>query len=392
MPGAAKLGPATAPKSAPKSAGQAKLRPRHYGILISFVAAVAAPFLIAAFYLYAVAEDQYASIFGFAVRSEQLEGAQALLGGLASLSGTSSSDTDILYEFIQSRTLIKNISEKLDLPTLFSRPTFDPVFAFNPDASFEDLVDYWGKMVRISKASGSGLLEVRVNAFSADDAHLIAETIIDESSTMINELSAIAREDSTRYATIDLEQAVARLKTAREALTQFRSETRIVDPKADIQGQMGLLNSLEGQLAESIIAYNLLLDTAREDDPRTDQARRRITVIEALIDKERQKFGVGNMPMANGSKDYSTLVGEFERLAVDLEYAQKSYLTAQTIRDVAIADAQRKSRYLATYAKPSLPQTAEYPRRAQLTAVSGTFLLLLWSVGVLIYFSLRDRR
>lgn len=367
------------------------MRKRHYGILASFGLTVLAPFAIAAFYLYAVAEDQYASIFGFAVRSEQLEGAQALLGGLASLSGTSSSDTDILYEFIQSRTLIEKISNRLDLPTLFSRPEFDPVFAFDADGSFEDLVHYWQKMVRVHHASGSGLLEVRVNAFSPADAHLIAETIVEESSLMINELSAIARRDATRYALLDLDQAVARLKSAREALTQFRSETRIVDPQADIQGQIGLLNSLEGQLAESIIAFNLLLDTTREDDPRLEQARRRISVVETLIDKERQKFGMGSLPPVEGEKDYSALIGEFERLAVDLEYAQKSYLAAQTVRDVALADAQRQSRYLATYAKPSLPQTPEYPRRAQLTAVSATVLLLLWSIGVLVYFSLRDR-
>ena len=98
---------------------------------------------------------------------------------------------------------------------------------------------------------------------------------------------------------------------------------------------MGLLNSLEGQLAAAIIEFNLLQDSTRETDPRQEQARRRIAVIETLIDKERQKFGMGNTPSVTGEKDYSTLVGEFERLTVDLEYAQKSYLAAQTVLDVA---------------------------------------------------------
>jgi capsular polysaccharide transport system permease protein len=368
------------------------MRQRHYGLFASFLLGVIVPFVASVYYLFAAAQDQYASVFGFTVRSEQLEGAQALLGGLASLSGTSSSDTDILYEFIQSRTLVEKVSARLDLPALYSWPQNDPVFALRPDASFEDLVAYWQRMVRVSRASGSGLLEVRVNTFSAKDAQLVAETIVEESSRMINELSAIARADSTRYALEDLDSAVTRLKTAREALTRFRSQTRIVDPKADIQGQMGLLNSLETQLAEAIIEFNLLLETSRENDPRLEQARRRIAVIETLIDKERQKFGMGTTPQVAGEKDYSTLVGEFERLTVDLEYAQKSYLTAQTVRDVAQANAQRQSRYLATYANPSLPQSPEYPRRFELTAVMGTILLLIWSIGVLIFFSLRDRR
>lgn len=351
-----------------------------------------APFVVTVYYLYAIAEDQYASVFGFAVRSEQLEGAAGLLGGLASLSGTSSSDTDILYEFIQSRTMIEKLRVRMDLQGLFSRPVNDPYFALKPGASFEELVDYWQKMVGVSHASGSGLLEVRVNAFSAEDAFNIATAIVEESTLMINELSAIARADSTRYALEDLDKAVVRLKNAREALTRFRSETRIVDPKADIQGQMGLLNSLEGQLAEGIIEFNLLQESTRENDPRVEQARRRIVVIETLIDKERQKFGMGTQPSVPGEKDYSTLVGEFERLTVDLEYAQKSFLAAQTVRDASLADAQRQSRYLATYAQPSLPQTPEYPKRAQLSAVAGSILLLIWSIGILIYFSLRDRR
>ncbi len=359
---------------------------------MSFFLVVIAPFAAAVFYLYEIANDQYASTFGFAVRSEELDSAQSLLGGLADLSGNSSSDTDILYEFIQSRAMVEKVNDRLDLRTIYSRPDFDPVFAFDPSGSIEDLVDYWQRMVRISYANSTGLLEVRANAFTAGDAHAIAEAIVDESTLMINELSAIARSDATRYALEDLEQAVERLKTAREALTRFRSETRIVDPSADLQGQMGLLNSLESQLAEAIIELNLVMETAREGDPRVDQARRRIAVIESLIEKERQKFGMGGTSRVTDGKDYSTLVGEFERLMVDREYAEKSYLAAQTVLDTAQAEAQRQSRYLATYAKPAMPESAQYPKRLILSALCFAVALLSWAIGVLIYYSVRDRR
>ena len=353
---------------------------------------VLAPFCAAVFYLYSIAHDQYASTFGFAVRSEEIDSAKSILGGLANLSGnSSSSDTDILFEFIQSRAMVEKVNARLDLRKIYSRPDFDPLFAFVPTDSIEDLVDYWHRMVRISYANSSGLLEVRVNAFAPEDAYVIAQTIVDESTLMINELSAIARKDATRYAREDMDQAVERLKTAREALTRFRSQTRIVDPSADIQGQMGLLNSLEAQLAEAIISLNLLLETSRDTDPRVEQARRRISVIQSLIEKERQKFGMGGTSRVNGDKDYSTLVGEFERLMVDLEYAQKSYLAAQAVLDSAVAEAQRQSRYLATYAKPALPETAQYPQRAILSALAFVVALLSWAIGVLVYYSLRDR-
>ncbi|WP_245897951.1 sugar transporter [Pseudoprimorskyibacter insulae] len=354
---------------------------------------VIAPLLATIHYLYFVAEDQYASSFGFAVRSEETSLASGLLGGLASLSGgSSSSDTDILYEYIQSRSLVEKIDDQLDLETIYSRPEADPIFAYDTSGEIEDLVRFWNKMVHVSYAAGSGLLEVEVKAFAPEDALAIANAVIVESTTMINDLSAIAREDATRYAREDLEQAVARLKSAREALTRFRSETRIVDPSADIQGQLGLVNSLEAQLAGAIIELNLLLETARDSDPRVETAQRRISVIQTLIEEERQKFGLGRGSDPESGQDYSTLLGEFERLTVDVEYAQKSYLAAQTALDAAQADAQRQSRYLATYARPSLPRSSQYPERFQLSAVTGAMLLLIWSIGVLIYYSLRDRR
>ena len=99
--------------------------------------------------------------------------------------------------------------------------------------------------------------------------------------------------DATRYAKEELEREQDRLKAARQALTTFRTRTRIVDPTADIQGQMGLLNSLQTKLADAIIERELLLiQTSSETDPRVVQAQNKIDVIEAQIDEERQRFGV----------------------------------------------------------------------------------------------------
>ena len=53
-----------------------------------------------------------------------------------------------------------------------------------------------------------------------------------------------------RYAEQDLADAVARLKTARESLVRFRTRTQIVDPESDLQGRMGVLASLQQQLAQ----------------------------------------------------------------------------------------------------------------------------------------------
>ncbi len=383
-----------------KAAGGAPVRPparpahrrrRHLLIALSFVVVALIPSLLITGYLYSRAQDQYASTLGFVVRKEEVSSAVELLGGLTQLSGSSSSDTDILYEFIQSQQLVSKIDSQLDLRSLYTRHAeVDPVFSLAPDSSIEDLVDYWSRMVKIYYDTGSGLIELQVKAFDPQEAQRIAETIFDESAAMINELSAIAREDTTRYTREELTQAVERLKDAREAMAQFRSETRIVDPEADIQGQMGLLNNLQQQLATALIDSDLLAQTTRDGDPRIVQSERRIEVIRNRIAEERAKFALGGQ--SDSEDDYVRVLSEFERLTVDREFAEQAYVAALSAHDSALAEAQRKSRYLAAYVTPTLPEKALYPQRLVIAVVSAVFLLLIWAIGVLVYYSIKDRR
>ena len=372
-------------------AGPARIRRRHRFLVLAFAALVVLPTVAAGWYLWARAADQYASSLGFTVRREEIASAVDLLGGLSNLSGASSTDTDILYEFIQSQELVRTVDERLDLRELYSRPwPEDPIFALSPGATIEDLLAHWRRMVRISYDPGTGLIELDVLAFAPREAQEIAEAIFAESSDMINELSAIAREDAMRYAREDLEAAVERLKVAREAMTAFRSRTQIVDPAADIQSQMGLLNTLQQQLAAALIELDLLQETTQPSDPRITQAERRIAVIRARIAEERQKFGAGGQ--GPGGEDYATLVAEYERLAVDREFAAQAYTAALAAFDSARAEAQRQTRYLAAFVRPTLAEVPEYPRRPMLLGLVAAFAFLVWAILALVYYSLRDRR
>ncbi|MDX5402048.1 MAG: capsule biosynthesis protein [Rhodobacterales bacterium] len=361
-------------------------------VLASFVLMVVLPTLVAAWFLWVRAADQYASNLGFSVRREETSSALELLGGITALSGSSSTDTDILYKFLQSQDLVRRIHTQLDLAAIWSHPAAanDFVFGYDTEGTIEDLLSHWKRMVKIYYDSASGLIDLRVLSFDPQDSRRIAEAIFAESTAMINELSAIAREDAIRYARADLESAVERLKTARQVITEYRNRTQIVDPTMDTQGQIGLVNTLQGQLAEAMIELDLLSETTRSTDPRIETANRRIRVIEARIAAERQKVGIGT---ASGNGEaFADLVGEYERLVVDREFAEQSYTASLAAYDAALAEARRQSRYLAAHIRPTLAERAEYPERFILLAVTGLFLFLIWSVVVLVAYSLRDRR
>jgi len=172
-------------------------------------------------------------------------------------------------------------------------------------------------------------------------------------------------------------------------MTEFRNRTQIVDPAIDTQNQMGLLITLQGQMAEALIELDLLQDTTRQSDPRIVQANRRVEVIQVRIDAERRKLGFG--AGADTGEVFADLVGEYEGLLVDREFAERSYTAALASYDVAQAEARKQSRYLAAHIRPTLAEKAEYPERGKILALMALFLLLGWAILSLVYYSLRDR-
>ncbi len=392
LPAAAQTPTPEKPAPVRPVAVESRFKFRHLMVLLSFLMMVVAPTAVAAWYLWTRAADQYASTVAFSVRKEENASAITSLLGPLDLSGSTTSDSDILYEFIQSQNLVARIDSQLDLRSIWAKadPAVDPVFAYHPPGTIEDLLAHWERMVRIYYDSGTGLMELKALAFTPEDAKSIAEAIYSESTAMINELSAIAREDAIGYARDELNQAVERLKTAREAVTTFRNRTQIIDPSMDLQGQAGLLSTLNQQLAEALIALDLLRQTTRAGDPRIAQAELTIEVIEKRIEEEKQKLGIADSGNADGA--FATLVGEFERLAVDREFAEQTYTAALAAYDAAQAEARRQSRYLAAHVRPTFAERAEYPQRGTILGLMTLFLFLSWTVLVLVAYSLRDRR
>lgn len=367
-------------------ANPAMMRPRHRLLILSFLIVVILPLFLSALYLWGVAKDQYASTVGFSVRREDAAEPADLLGGLSSLAQSSSSDTDILYEYLRSQKLVADMDAKVNLRAIWSKPSGDPVFVLDPDGSIEDLLDYWQRMVRTSYDSSTGLIEVRVLAFDPADATRIAQELLDQSSKMINALSATAREDAVGFSRNELTAAEDRLRKAREEVTSFRVKNQIVDPTTDFQTQAGLVGMLENQLAETQIEIDLLADEA-ENDPRVVLAKRRIKVIEARIAAERAKVGA-----VGSTQDYAALAADYERLLVDREFAEKAYVMALAVYDSAKAKSQRTSRYLAAHVLPTTAEVSRYPERFSILGVLALFLGLIWSIGTLVAYSLKDRR
>lgn len=371
-------------------ASHARMHRRHYGLIFSLFLCVILPTITSAVYLSVFAQDQYASTTGITIRQEETGSAGQLLGGLTQLVGSGVGNSDLLFEFIQSQMIVEAVDTRVDLAAHYSTTwPSDPVFSIWPGATIEDLTRFWRRMVRISYDRSTGLIMVEVRARDPQTARDIAEAIVAESEQMINLLNETARRDSMINAQTDLADALERLRATREAMIDFRARTQIIDPMADIQGRMGVLNTLQQQLAQALIDHDLLLLTSDANDPRVRSAERRIAVIRERIMQERLTFTEQNVTVDD--TDFPRLLAQYESLRVDQEFAEENYRASLTALEAARSNAERQQIYLATFIRPTLAQRADYPRRILLVGLTMFFSLMIWAVMALIYYSLRDR-
>jgi len=142
------------------TASPARTKKRHTLLILSFIICVILPAALGFGYLYLIAKDQYGSSLAFSVRSEEFKSPLDVLGGLGQLSTSSSADSDILYEYMQSQRLVEIIDKNINLRALYSKAEGDPVFGYDTTGSIEDLLDYWGRMVNISYDSGTHLTNI----------------------------------------------------------------------------------------------------------------------------------------------------------------------------------------------------------------------------------------
>ncbi len=353
----------------------------------AFVLLVVMPTVLAAWYLFTRAGDQYHSTAAFSVRSEDFQNPLDALGAFTQIGSSSASDNVILYDYIRSQPLMHKIDETLDLRSMFNKAPQDFVFSLGEDASREDMLDFWNYMVGVAVDTAGGVIDIHVRAFAPEDAQAIAQQILIESSTLINDLSRIAQEDAMRFALEDVADAEARLKRLRQEIRVFRIENQLIDPEASVESQMGVLSELQSQLAAALVAKGTLQEVTAEGDPRFEQVERRIRAIRRQIAEERA--AVSNSIEAGES--LSDLIGTYEGLLVDREFSEQTYTAALAAADQARAEARRKSRYVAVHIEPTIADDSQFPKRWVLLGLVFFCGFAFWSVVTLIYYNVRDR-
>lgn len=356
-------------------------------IKYSFIAWVILPTLVALLYYSIIATPQYVVESRFVVRSNQQSSQTDLLGALGSFTGQGSSSADayILKSYIHSPSLINMVAKEVNIEDAFNNEV-DPFSRLGTNVREDDLLDYWTQQVKADYDSTSGIMDLSVNAFTAEDAFKIASIILENSEKLINTLSTKARKDSLELALTEVNNAENRLAQARESITAFRNQHQAIDPAKTAEAAVGTINALKTELARAEAELISLRSYARSNAPAVKALETKVAGLKRQISNEENSTASG----APGDAAITSLLDEYEKLAVEHEFAGKLYESTLTSLEAARVEANKQQRYLAVFVPPQKPAEATEPKiiLSTLTILFAAFLL--WGIGSITAESVKD--
>ena len=125
------------------------------------------------------------------------------------------------------------------------------------------------------------------------------------------------------------------------------------------------------------------LQLLTKENPQIPVLKKRIQMLETEIELESAR-------VAGGGRSLASKAAEFQRLALEKEFADKQLASALASLEQARNEAQRQQLYLERIAQPSLPDAAMEPRRVRNILTTLVLGLVAWGVLTMIVAGIKE--
>jgi capsular polysaccharide transport system permease protein len=352
-----------------------------------FVLMVVGPTVFAIVYFGVIASDVYVSESRYVVRSPQRPVQSGLVGQLLQGSGIARSQDDAysVRDYILSRDALKELEDQIHIREAYSTDSADILDRFpglHWDRSFERFYRYYGEHVSVEYDPVSAISILSVRAFTAQDAYKINALLTQMSERLVNTLNDRSRQDMIRFAEDEVKLASDKAKDASVALLTYRSNQSVFEPDKEAALQLEGVAKIQQELisTETELAQVKKLSP---DNPQVGALTARARSLREAIASEAAK-----VTSARGS--LSARAPNYERLALDVEFADKQLGLALANLETARSEALQKQLYLERLVQPNMPDKATEPRRVRSVFTVFIFSLVVWAVASIMIASVRE--
>jgi capsular polysaccharide transport system permease protein len=347
------------------------------------------PTIIALFYYSLIASPQYITSSRFAVRNNQQPTTIDALTGLG-LKGNSSTTLDayIINSYIYSLDGIRDIEKEININTIFSKNSIDILSRLEDHPNQDELLKYWKRRIKTGYDANTGIIDLDVSAFNANDSLFLSNVLIKNSEGLVNSLSVRAQKDSLKLAEADVNRAETKLTSIKDKIRLFRTQNLAIDPTKSAEGQLGIINTLEGELAKAQAELISLRSYARSSAPAVQALEAKIQGLKRQISNEEQGLSFNKKQRKNDTMP--DLLDQYESLLIEREFAERLYASALTSLESARAEANKQQRYLVVFVKPILPDEPTKPKVILDTLSVFIVAFLIWGIGSITIASTKD--
>lgn len=328
----------------------------------SFVVMVVLPSAVAAIYFAFIASDQYVAEAKFTV----FGGVPPTVDTFGSFTGIPAiaiiQDTQIVTNYIHSRAAVEKLEHTIGLRRLYATAKADRWSRFDPSQPIESFVHYWNGMASVSIGMPAGIVDLKVRAFTPQDAKKIASAVLKISEALINNLNDRMYRDAITNAERELKRTSRRLTKARVALETARNDTGLLDAVKTSDALNKLITTTRAALLQLQEEYRSELKYVSKSAPQMRDLKARIEATSAQIAALESRM-TSPKSTASSRPTLAKSMTKFAELDLERQVAERLYAGAAASLEIAHLVAEHKMMYLDVFVKPVLPQEPLYPRR-----------------------------
>lgn len=342
------------------------------------------PTALFAFYYGILASDMYISEAHFSIRSPEGGGGSDFLSLFGQTAGAAVADSHVVQDHILSADMLQLLEKRFALRSHYQDSGADFFSRLAADATAEEFLDYYRNVVSVGFDTTTGILSLKVRAYTPEKARDLAQAILDESEQLVNRLNERSQQDSLALAHSELALAEKRLSAAREALRQLRYKTDLLSPEATAGSVHSLVSGLEAEAAKVRADLSAARTYMSEDSIQVIALKTRVQAIDRQVAAEKARL------TGSGGNTLNDVVSDFEQSTVEHEFAQKLYQSALAALETARIHAESKNRYLVAFTTPSLPEESRYPLRFLFTGLALVSFSLIYGISALVIAAIRE--
>ena len=333
--------------------------------------------VLAVIYYAFFAADRYVSRAEVAVRQTDSNSPAANIPGLALLTGSlnpaSREETLYLRQYVMSADMLDILQKELGWKIHYASALTDPLYWLGSDATAEDTLTFYQRVVKVFFDAETGLLQIEVQAFEPEYAKQVLDIILRESERFVNELSQQLTRDQLSFVEREVANSFKNYENKRDELLLFQAQNQLLNAEATAASRSATIATMEAELATERAKLGALRSSLGRSSPQVQQQQKKITALEQQVIAETQRL----ITQESGER-LNTVAATFRELSIQASIAEEAYKMSLASLENTRIEINKKFRSLAVIVSPNLPDSAIYPERIYnlITLLIGLFALL----------------